>query len=102
MRIVLDQGGAALGTGFEIRVPRARPSGHDRTRTRTKGVSTMSIEEQGKGTAEEAKGRVEQAAGDLTGDNETKAHGMFDEAKGKLRQGVDKAREAIHDATAKH
>jgi uncharacterized protein YjbJ (UPF0337 family) len=86
-RIVLDQGGAALGTGFEIRIPRG---GHE-----------MSFDQQTKGKAEEAKGRVEQAAGDLTGDNETKAHGMLDEVKGKLRQGADKAREAIHDATAK-
>jgi uncharacterized protein YjbJ (UPF0337 family) len=91
MRIHLDRDGAALGSGFEIRLPPRR----------SKGVDAMS-DEQVKGKAEEAKGRVEQAAGDLTGDNETKAHGMLDEAKGKLRQGVDKAREAIHDATAKH
>jgi uncharacterized protein YjbJ (UPF0337 family) len=87
-RIVLDQGGATLGTGFEIRIPKGGPA--------------MSFDQQTKGKTEEAKGRVEQAAGDLTGDNETKAHGMLDEAKGKLRQGADKAREKIHNATAKH
>ena len=59
----------------------------------------MTSDEQVKGKAEQAQGRVEQAAGDLTGDNKKKGEGMLDEAKGKLREGADKAREKIHDAS---
>jgi uncharacterized protein YjbJ (UPF0337 family) len=59
----------------------------------------MTSDEQLKGKAEQAKGRVEQAQGDLTGDHQKKGEGVADEAKGKLREGADKAREAIHDAT---
>jgi uncharacterized protein YjbJ (UPF0337 family) len=62
----------------------------------------MSIEEQAKGKLDEAKGRAEQAQGDLTGDNAKKGEGMLDEAKGKLRQVADKAGEAAHDAARKH
>ena len=62
----------------------------------------MSIEEQAKGKLDEAKGRGEQAQGDLTGDKSKKAEGILDEAKGKLRQEADKVREAVHDARAKH
>jgi uncharacterized protein YjbJ (UPF0337 family) len=61
----------------------------------------MSFDEQAKAKAEQAQGRVEQAAGDLTGDQETKREGMLDEAKGKLREIADKARDKIHDATAR-
>ena len=59
----------------------------------------MSIDEQTKGKLEEAKGRGEQAQGDLTGDNKKKGEGMLDEAKGKARQAGDKVREAAHDLT---
>ena len=59
----------------------------------------MSIEEQAKGKLEEAKGRGEQAQGDLTGDNRKKGEGMLDEAKGKARQAGDKVREEVDDLT---
>jgi uncharacterized protein YjbJ (UPF0337 family) len=61
----------------------------------------MSFDEQAKGKAEQAQGRVEQAAGDLTGDKESKGEGILDEAKGKIREMADKARDKIHDATAR-
>ena len=59
----------------------------------------MSIEDQAKGKLEEAKGRGEQAQGDLTGDNRKKGEGMVDEAKGKARQAGDHVREAVRDVT---
>jgi uncharacterized protein YjbJ (UPF0337 family) len=58
------------------------------------------FEEQARARAEQAGDRVEQAAGDVTADRETKDEGTLDEAEGKLRAMADKAREAIHDATA--
>jgi uncharacterized protein YjbJ (UPF0337 family) len=88
--------------------PSSQPSGRLRfvsaytgirlTRTRTKEFA-MSSDEQLKGKAEQAGGKLEQAQGDLTGDNKKKGEGMLDEAKGTLREGADKAREAVHDAT---
>jgi uncharacterized protein YjbJ (UPF0337 family) len=59
----------------------------------------VSIEEQAKGKLDEAKGRGEQAQGDITGDNKKKGEGMLDEAKGKARQAGDKARDAVNDLT---
>jgi uncharacterized protein YjbJ (UPF0337 family) len=56
-------------------------------------------DEQIKGKAEQGQGRVEQAAGDLTGDNKTKGKGMLHETEGKLREGTDKLREKIHHST---
>ena len=55
-------------------------------------------DEQTKAKIEQGKGRVEQAQGDLTGDNSKKAEGMLDEAKGKLRETADTARAKIHEA----
>jgi uncharacterized protein YjbJ (UPF0337 family) len=45
------------------------------------------------GTANEVKGRVKSAAGELSGDNQTKAEGKLDELKGKLQQGLADAKE---------
>jgi uncharacterized protein YjbJ (UPF0337 family) len=44
---------------------------------------------------DQAKGRVKQAAGALTGDQRLKREGHVDEAKGSLKKAVDKAAEAI-------
>jgi uncharacterized protein YjbJ (UPF0337 family) len=96
--LTLDGGDSARRIGFEIRV--ARPFGRaGRSRTTPQEVRNMSIEQQTKGKLDEAKGRGEQAQGDLTGDNTKKGEGMLDEAKGKARQAGDKAREAAHDLT---
>jgi uncharacterized protein YjbJ (UPF0337 family) len=51
------------------------------------------------GTMDQAKGRVKQAAGDLTGNDDLKREGKVDEAsgkaKGKLEEAKDKAEDAI-------
>lgn len=57
--------------------------------------------------ADQAKGRVKQAVGDLTGDDNLKAEGQADESAGKVKdvlQGVedkaedlvDKVKDAVH------
>jgi uncharacterized protein YjbJ (UPF0337 family) len=43
------------------------------------------------GKLDKAKGRTKKAAGDLTGDESLKSRGRTDEAKGKVKSGVDKA-----------
>jgi uncharacterized protein YjbJ (UPF0337 family) len=96
--LVMDGGDAGMHIGFELRVARgARSEG--RSRTTSQEVQHMSIDDQAKGKLEEAKGRGEQAQGDLTGDNKKKGEGVVDEAKGKARQAADRVKEAAHDIT---
>ena len=51
------------------------------------------------GTMDETKGRVKEAAGDLTGDQELKDEGKVDRASGKLKDAVggaaDKAKSLL-------
>jgi uncharacterized protein YjbJ (UPF0337 family) len=55
------------------------------------------------GKSEEAKGRVKEAVGVLTGDKDLKHSGKLDQASGKVKQAVekvvDKARGAAGDRT---
>jgi uncharacterized protein YjbJ (UPF0337 family) len=44
---------------------------------------------------DDAKGRVKEAAGSLTGDERLKREGKVVRATGKLKEGVDRAREAL-------
>jgi uncharacterized protein YjbJ (UPF0337 family) len=48
---------------------------------------------------DEAKGRVKEAAGDLTDDDSMKREGKTDQAKGKVKEGVDRVAEAVKDIT---
>jgi uncharacterized protein YjbJ (UPF0337 family) len=45
---------------------------------------------------DEAKGRLKEAAGNVTGDKDLKNEGKGDQAAGKLKEGVDKVRDALH------
>ncbi|MGH9030919.1 MAG: CsbD family protein [Acidimicrobiia bacterium] len=45
------------------------------------------------GKADEFKGRVKEAAGDLTDDDDLKAEGKTDKAGGKLKQGLEDAKD---------
>jgi uncharacterized protein YjbJ (UPF0337 family) len=51
------------------------------------------------GTTDEAKGRVKEAAGDLTGDQELKDEGKVDRASGKVKDAIggvaDKAKDLL-------
>lgn len=43
------------------------------------------------GKLDKVKGRTKKAAGDLAGDQSLKDRGRTDEAKGKVKSGIDKA-----------
>jgi uncharacterized protein YjbJ (UPF0337 family) len=49
---------------------------------------------------DDAKGRLKEAAGNVTGDKDLKNEGKLDQAEGKLKEGVDniadKARNLLH------
>jgi uncharacterized protein YjbJ (UPF0337 family) len=47
---------------------------------------------------DQAKGRVKQAAGDLTGDDRLHREGKADELAGKAKDGLDTAADKLRDA----
>jgi uncharacterized protein YjbJ (UPF0337 family) len=49
-------------------------------------------------TADEAKGRLKEAAGDLTDDDDLKREGKTDRIAGKAKEKVDDAADAVKDA----
>ena len=50
------------------------------------------------GKSDEIKGRVKQAAGDLTDNDKLKREGKLDEMAGKTKQGVEKVVDKAKDA----
>ena len=50
------------------------------------------------GEMDQMKGRVKQAAGDLTDDRDLKREGERDEAAGKLKDKVDDVKDTVDDA----
>lgn len=55
----------------------------------------MSDEQKRDGKKDEAKGRAKQAAGALTGDDETKHEGQAEQKKGEAKQKLGKAKEKL-------
>ena len=47
-------------------------------------------------TKDEAKGRIKEATGKLTGDKDLQNEGKVDKGSGKLKEGIDKVRDALH------
>jgi uncharacterized protein YjbJ (UPF0337 family) len=54
-----------------------------------------------KGSAEQAKGAVKEAAGKLTGDTKLQSEGQADKAAGKIQNAVGGAKDAVRDAVGK-
>lgn len=50
------------------------------------------------GNTDQAKGRVKQAAGDLTGDEQLRQEGRADETAGKVKGKLDDAKDKAADA----
>jgi uncharacterized protein YjbJ (UPF0337 family) len=50
------------------------------------------------GTGDKVKGRIEKAAGDLTGDDRLRDRGTVDETSGKIKDGVERGVDAVKDA----
>ena len=55
----------------------------------------------GDGAADDAKGRVKEAAGALTDDKSLKNEGKVDRATGSVKDGVGKAADKVKDAIRK-
>ena len=54
-----------------------------------------------KGTADQAKGRIKQAVGTLTGDADLKAEGQVDETVGKVQAALGRTRLKVGSATCR-
>lgn len=53
------------------------------------------------GTSDDAKGRIKEAGGALTGDKELKNEGKVDQAKGSVKDAVDDAGDAAKKVVGK-
>ena len=53
------------------------------------------------GDIDKGKGRIKEAAGDLTGDRSLKNEGKTDRAAGKAKDAVDKGADKVKDALRK-
>lgn len=50
---------------------------------------------------DDAKGRLKEAAGDLSGDDDLKREGKVDRASGAVKDGIEKASDKLKDAVGK-
>ena len=50
---------------------------------------------------DDAKGRLKEAAGDLTGNDDLKREGKVDKTTGAVKDGIDKASDKVKDALGK-
>jgi uncharacterized protein YjbJ (UPF0337 family) len=55
----------------------------------------------GDGTTDDAKGRLKEAAGDLSGDDDLKREGKVDRATGTVKDKVGDASDKVKDAVGK-
>jgi uncharacterized protein YjbJ (UPF0337 family) len=47
---------------------------------------------------DDAKGRIKEAAGDITGNDQLKKEGKVDQAGGKAKEGIEKVTDKVKDA----
>ncbi len=62
---------------------------------------TDSTQDRAGGTFDEAKGKVKEGVGNITGDDKTKGEGILDQAVGKVKQGVADIKDKVNDAKDK-
>lgn len=54
-----------------------------------------------KGTVDKLKGKAEEVAGTVTGDNKKKAEGLLNQAIGKVKEKASDVKEAVEDGVEK-
>jgi uncharacterized protein YjbJ (UPF0337 family) len=59
----------------------------------------MANKQQVEGNFDQAKGKVKQAVGDVTDDEQLQAEGTWDRVKGAVKEGVGNVKETVKDAT---
>lgn len=73
----------------------------DLKRDQHEDLGTQGAKDTVRGKSNETVGRVEQAAGDLTGNKKTKAKGAGRETKGKIQSKIGEIKQKVDD-TLKH
>jgi uncharacterized protein YjbJ (UPF0337 family) len=58
-----------------------------------------STQDKTSGTADQIKGKAQEAWGDITGDEDTQAQGQANQAKGNVEKGVGDLKDAANDFT---
>ncbi|WP_312899795.1 CsbD family protein [Corynebacterium variabile] len=61
----------------------------------------MGIDDKASNSAEDAKGRVKEAAGDLTDNDRLKGEGKTDQAKASVKDAAEKAKDKINEGIDK-
>ena len=56
----------------------------------------MATTDKAKNTAEQAKGKLKEAAGEITGNDDLRAEGKADQTKGNLKQAGEKVKDAFN------
>jgi uncharacterized protein YjbJ (UPF0337 family) len=56
----------------------------------------MATTDKAKNTAEQAKGKLKEAAGEITGNDRLRAEGKADQTKGNLKQAGEKVKDAFN------
>jgi len=56
----------------------------------------MATTDKAKNTAEQAKGKLKEAAGEITGNDRLRAEGKADQTKGNLKQAGEKLKDAFN------
>jgi len=60
----------------------------------------VSQEGKSKGKVEQAKGKLKETAGKVTGNDRLKGEGQAEQFKGRARAGVESAKDSVHGAVA--
>lgn len=60
----------------------------------------MSQEGKSQGKAEQAKGKLKEMTGKVTGNDKLKGEGQAEQFKGRAREGVEGAKDSVHGAVA--
>ena len=90
-------GGCNLAAAGCVARSRGLP-GRSRRVSRGRDAADAALDEKGplmSGEADQAKGRIKQAVGDLTDDKDLKREGKVDEAAGKVKDAVDKVKDKL-------
>ena len=70
----------------------------DDTVTEDHTLGTEGAKNQGKGAMDKLGGKIQEAAGKVTGNDDLEAKGKMNQAKGSMQQGLGKVEGAVDDA----
>lgn len=91
-------GGTTLGLAAYVITKQPQPANADGLSEAGSNLGAWGTQQRASGLGGQLKGKVEQGAGNLTGDADTADKGAFDEATGEVKDAAGKAAQAIGGA----